>query len=107
MSHEECIEYLEQEHTPLVKKLPGLKRFATSIPRDPDEVGYPLDPDGRRYDVLAKLQFESLGALEAAFDSEEGRRVLRDAENFLDAEETVMVALVDETLRYQAVPTDL
>lgn len=87
MSHDECIEYLDQEHTPLVEN--------------------PFDRDGTRYDVLAKLQFESLEALNAAFDSEEGQRVLEDTDNFLDGEETVLLVLVDETLRYRSIPTEL
>lgn len=105
LTHEECIEYLEREHVPLVKELPGLKRFTTSIPFDPGRIGYPLDPNGTRYDVMAKLQFESLDHLRVAFDSEAGRSVLRDARNFVD--ESVMITLDDETLRQQAIPADL
>lgn len=107
MSYEECIGYLEQEHTPLVETLPGLKRFTTSRPLAPDDREYPFDPTGTRYDVLAKLEFESLEALNTAFQSEEGRRVLRDTENFLDVGETVSLVVVDETLRYRSIPTDL
>lgn len=107
MSYEECIEYLEQEHVPLVERLPGLKRFTTSRPLAPDDEGYPFDPTGTRYDVLARLEFESLEALDTAFESDAGRRVLRDTENFLAVDETVTVVVVDETLRYQSIPTVL
>ncbi|MFD1562202.1 EthD family reductase [Haloarchaeobius amylolyticus] len=107
LTHEECIEYLEQEHVSLVEELPGLKRFTTSIPFDPERIGYPLDPDGTRFDVMAKLQFESLDDLQAAFDSEPGQAVLRDAQNFVDVDGGVMIAIDDETLRHQTIPADL
>lgn len=107
LTHEECIEYLEREHVPLVEELPGLERFTTSIPLDPGRIGYPLDTDATRYDVMAKLQFERLDHLRAAFDSEAGRSVLRDAQNFVDVDESVMIALDRETLRHQAIPEGL
>lgn len=107
MTSDECIEYLEQEHAPLVKELPNLKRFTTSIPRAPDWVGCPLDPDGTRYDLMAEFQFESLEDLKATLDSDEGRRVLQDAHNFVAADESVMIVIDDETLRHRAIPSDI
>jgi len=107
MSHDRCIEYLKQEHPPLVTELPALKRFTTSIPLAPEQVGHPLDPDRTRYDVMAQLQFESLEDMQAAFDSTEGRRILQDAQNFANVHESIMIAIVDETLHYQAIPSDI
>lgn len=107
ITHDRCIEYLEQEHSPLVTELPALKRFTTSIPLAPERVGHPLDPGGTGYDVMAQLQFESLEDLQAAFDSTEGQRVLQDAQNFINYDKTIMVAIADETLRYQSVPPNL
>lgn len=105
MTHDDCIEYLEREHTPLVTELPDLKRVTTSIPRAPDMSGHSLDPDGTRYDVRVELQFESLDALKAAFDSEAGGRVLTDVQQFTNTDERVMIVLTDETLRYHAIPS--
>lgn len=104
LTHEECIEYLEREHAPLVKELLGLKRFVTSVPLNSDRLDCPLDPTGTSYDVVVQLQFESLSDLRAAFDSADGRRVRQDAGNFVDVAENVVFATIDETLRYQAIP---
>lgn len=95
LSHDECIEYLEQEHIPLVKQLPGLQRLTTSIPLDPDEMGY---------DEMAQLWFETADDLDAAMESDEWRRVLDDAENFVNVEEIVVITVTDKTTRYQPVP---
>jgi uncharacterized protein (TIGR02118 family) len=107
LSYVECLEYLECEHDPIGENLSGLERFTTAVPIDPARVGHPSDPDGTRYDVMAKLRFESLDDLRAAFASREGRRVLRDAENFVTVDESVMIAVADETLRYRAIPADI
>lgn len=105
MTHERFIEYLEQEHMPLVKELSHLKRVTTSIPCTPERIGSPLDQHGARYDVMAELQFENLENLKTAFDSKEGRRVLQDAQNFANIDESIMIAIVDESLQYQALPS--
>jgi uncharacterized protein (TIGR02118 family) len=98
LSHDECISYLEQEHIPLVKQLPGLQRLTTSIPLDPDEMGY---------DEMAQLYFKTADDLDAAMESDEWQRILEDAENFANVEETVVITVTDQTMRYQAVPETL
>lgn len=95
LSHDECIEYLEKEHIPLVKQLPGLQRLTTSIPLDPDEMGY---------DEMAQLWFDTADDLDAAVESDEWQRVVEDAENFANVDETVVITVADRTTRYQAVP---
>lgn len=90
MSHEECIEYMEEEHVPLAKELPGLRRYTTSIPLNPDEAGY---------DEVAQLWFDSPREMSAAFESETGQELQRDAANFLKAEEAIMVPVTDEQVR--------
>lgn len=95
LSHDECIEYLEQEHIPLVKQLPGLQRLTTSIPLDPDEMGY---------DEMAQLWFETVDDLDAAMESDEWQQVLEDAGEFVNVKETIVIAVTDQTIRYHAVP---
>lgn len=90
MSHEECIEYMEKNHIPLAKDLPGLKKYTTSIPLNPDEVGY---------DGIAQLWFESPEEMNAALESPTGQRVQEDAANFVKEDETQMVPVADETVR--------
>lgn len=95
LSHEECIEYIEREHITLVKELPGLQRLTTSIPPNPDEMGY---------DEMAQLWFKTADDLDASMESDEWQQVQADAANFVDLEETVMITVTDQTLRYHAVP---
>lgn len=97
LTHEECIEYLEREHVPLVERLPGLHRLTTSIPLDPDEMGY---------DEMAELWFETSEDLETATRSETWQQIVEDAENFVDLENTVMITVADETVRYDATPEE-
>jgi uncharacterized protein (TIGR02118 family) len=62
-------------HLPLVRRLPGLRRLA-AFP----VVGAPQG--GREYELVAELDFDSLGDLEAALRSPEGRAAGRDLANF-------------------------
>ena len=89
-SHEECIEYMETEHVPLVEELPGLRKYTTSIPLDPDEAGF---------DEMAQLWFDSPEDMNAAFESGAGRAVQEDAANFVDVKEALMIPVADETVR--------
>lgn len=91
LSHEECIEYMENEHVPLVEELPGLRKYTTSIPVDPDEAGF---------DEMAQLWFDSPADMNAAFESDAGQAVREDAANFVDLEEALMIPVADETVRY-------
>ena len=92
-SHEECIEYMHDEHAPLVNELPNLKRYTSSVPLDPEKAGY---------DYVAQLWFEGPGEMNEAFESEAGAEVQEDAASFLDMDETVMIPAADETTHYEA-----
>ncbi|QLG61818.1 EthD family reductase [Halorarum salinum] len=89
-SHEEFAEYWLEEHGPVASELPGLKRYVTSLPTDPERADY---------DGVLELYFEDVDAYGAAFDSDAGERTLADAEEFLEVgagprmivEETVQV----------------
>jgi uncharacterized protein (TIGR02118 family) len=84
LSHADFLTHLEETHAPIASELPGLQRYATSVPRDPSRAAY---------DAVAELYFEDSAALKAAFDSEAGQRVQADAAEFLDQEagETLVV----------------
>lgn len=93
LSHAEFADYWLHDHSPIAKEMPGLKRYVTSLPTDPEESAY---------DGVLELYFEDRDALSAAFDSEAGQRTMADAESFLQVgagprmivEETVQL---DET----------
>jgi uncharacterized protein (TIGR02118 family) len=92
LSHDEFVDYWFEEHGPIAKKLPGLKRYVTSVPSDPERAGY---------DGVLELYFEDTGALKAAFDSEAGQRTVADAENFLDVGAGPRL-IVEETVQLDA-----
>lgn len=92
-SHEECIEYMYEEHAPLVNDLPNLQRYSSSVPTDPEKAGY---------DYVAQLWFDSQEAMNESFGSETGQEVQADAANFLDMDATVMIPATDERVHYEA-----
>ena len=79
MSHEEFIEYWTTTHADIAVDLPGLRKYHTSVP---------LDPDAAPYDGVVELYFDDVDACEAAFDSPVGERVMDDAANFIDLDRT-------------------
>jgi len=62
-------------HTPLVKKLPGLKRFEVSR-----VTGAPIGES--KYHLIAEMYFENRDALDAAMASPEGKASAKDLMSF-------------------------
>jgi uncharacterized protein (TIGR02118 family) len=89
MSHEEFVDYWLDEHSELAKDLPGLQKYVTSVPKDPEKAGY---------DGVLELYFESTADLGAAFDTEIGQRVQEDAAEFVDVDEGPTL-IVEETVQ--------
>jgi len=75
LSYEQFRTYWEEEHAPLVAELPGVQRYVTS---------HPTDPEKSAYDGVAEVYFEDMERLGAAFDSAAGETLLADAEEFSD-----------------------
>ncbi|WP_210424163.1 EthD family reductase [Halorussus ruber] len=92
-THDECVEYMYDEHAPLVNELPGLQKYTSSVPMDPEKAGY---------DYVAQLWFDGPGAMNEAFESEAGQEVQQDATTFLDMEATKMIPAVDEQTHFEA-----
>jgi uncharacterized protein (TIGR02118 family) len=66
-----------EEHTRLSSRLPGLIEYRINIATDrQQESGEP------EYDGTAEMWWESIDAMEAAFDSELGQRAGKDADEF-------------------------
>lgn len=97
MTHEECIDYVKQDHKPIVKQIPGLHRFTVSVPPDPDTAGY---------DELAELWFKTEEDLHAATDSAVWQQAVEDANNFVNLDETVIMTVEDTPLDYRPTSTD-
>ncbi len=78
-------EYYTATHTPLAKKLPGLRTFTVSN-------GQINAPEGQApYHRIAELTFDSMADLQAAVSSPEGEAAVADFANFAGAGVTVMM----------------
>lgn len=90
LTHEEFAAYWLDDHSPLAAELPGVQKYVTSLPTDPEKSDY---------DGVLELYFEDHAALSSAFDSELGAETMADADQFLQVgagprmivEETVLV----------------
>ncbi|EKS67441.1 MULTISPECIES: EthD family reductase [Caballeronia] len=72
-------DYYASTHAPLAKTLPGLRRYEISA-------GPVVAASGESpYHLVALLQFDSLEAIQAAFDSPEGQKTAGDLANFAQA----------------------
>lgn len=91
-SHEEFVERWQGDHAELARELPGLKRYSTSVPTDPDDA---------EYDGVLELAFEDGRAMNEAFESDVGQEVMDDAAEFtVPGEGPRMV--VEETVHVDA-----
>jgi uncharacterized protein (TIGR02118 family) len=88
MSHEEFVEYWQDEHTPIAREIEGIVKYATVRP---------VTPEAAEFDGVAELYFEELDALHDALGSEgsrdydpdrgKAREARGDVDNFLAVEE--------------------
>lgn len=88
-THEEFAEYWETEHAPLVDDVPGVRKYATSLPTDPER---------SEYDGIAEIYFDDTAAMGEAFESEAGQALQADAAEFADMEASPTL-YVEETVR--------
>lgn len=68
MTHEEFAEWWTQEHAPLARTLPGVRRIRFNL----------LD-EGAPFDGIAELWFDSAEAADAAYATEIGKVVAADS----------------------------
>lgn len=76
--------YYRETHVPLVKKIPGLRRF--SVSRKVAPAGGGATP----FHLIAVLEFDSLDALGSALGSPEGAAAAGDLKNFAGAGATLL-----------------
>lgn len=92
LSYEAFRRYWEDEHVPMVEALPGVQRYVTS---------HPTDPEKSAYDGVAEVYFEEMDDLGAAFESEAGQALQEDAAEFSD-QEAGEVMFMEETEQFVA-----
>ena len=80
MSHEEFVDYWQENHTPIAREIEGVVRYATVLP---------ADPENAEFDGVAELYFEDLDALYDALGSEGSRDYDPDRGKAKEAREDV------------------
>ena len=88
MTHEEFVDYWQNEHTPIARDIEGVARYHTVLP---------TDPENAEFDGIAELYFENLEDLHDALGSPGSRdydptkevaaKAREDVDNFLAIEE--------------------
>jgi uncharacterized protein (TIGR02118 family) len=91
LSHAEFRRHLEQVHAPLVKTLPGLRRYTQNYFR----------PDPKRkapgWDAIVEVYFDSWDAMEAAWATPQGAASDADLPAFADLSRTTW-SVVEEVI---------
>lgn len=80
--------HYREVHTPLVRKMPGLRKLEVSAIR-----GAPMGEP--RYHLMAEMYFEDRAALDAALASPEGRAAGKDLMGFAGKLVHMMIADVE------------
>lgn len=95
MTREEFIHYWRTTHIPMVKTLPGIRKFVCNVVVDDFE--QPNYPAVEVYDGCSELYFDDLDAARHAFNSEQGRKNGQDALNFIGKRLFLATETIDET----------
>ena len=76
MTRKAFAEYWLNTHAPLVKKMPGVKKYIINLV---------LSTDGEEpgYQGTAELWFDSIEAMQLAVETPEGQRAVADTQNFM------------------------
>jgi uncharacterized protein (TIGR02118 family) len=80
MSHEEFVDYWQENHTPIAREIEGVVRYATVEP---------FDADNAPFDGIAELYFDDLDELYDALGSEGSRDYAPDRGKAKEAREDV------------------
>jgi uncharacterized protein (TIGR02118 family) len=81
--------YLREVHGPMAEAIPGVRRYVQNTVADDPTRAHP------GWDAIVELAFDSREAMEAAWQSAEGRRATDDIEAFADLERTCW-SIIDE-----------
>jgi uncharacterized protein (TIGR02118 family) len=90
-TRDQCYEqWAGQQHTSIVKAVPGLRRWVQNRVATPS--------NGSACDGIGELWFDSPAALEQALDSPEMVAAAEDAKRFLDIHRTAVMIVGEDTI---------
>ncbi len=88
LTHEEFLDHWLNEHVPIAREIPGVVKYLTTVP---------TDPESAEFDGIAELYFEDLDALHASLgheasrdydpDDPKSKAAREDVDNFLAIED--------------------
>jgi len=91
LTHDQSMtEWSGNQHTSIVRKVPGLKRWMQNHPMGSRNEG---SPDG-----IGELWFESADAMDKAMKSTEMSAAVEDAKRFLDMTRTYAIVVEEKTI---------
>lgn len=76
--------YYRETHIPIAKRIPGLRSCDISVAPPQVLMGNPVH-------LVARLNFDSLADIQAAFASPEGQATAADLQNFAQAGVTILI----------------
>ncbi len=81
--------YYRETHISLAKRVPGMRSYDISVAPPQVVAGNPVH-------LVARLKFDSLAHIEAAFASPEGQATAADLKNFAEAGVTILIFDTEE-----------
>jgi uncharacterized protein (TIGR02118 family) len=96
MSREDFFKHWQEVHIPMVKTLPGIRKFVLNlVVEDLDASMYPqID----QFDGCSELYFDDVASAKRAFESAQGKINGEDALNFIGKRLFLAVRVADETV---------
>jgi len=91
MSREEFRSYWKYTHVPILKEIPGLRRYVQN------HALQDLEGNEPSYDGFGELYFDSVETMQEGLASSEGKATIADIPNFCDTERLVRV-FVEEVM---------
>jgi uncharacterized protein (TIGR02118 family) len=76
--------YWLETHTPMAKKMPGLRTYSVNVVRPPPN----REPD---FDGVVEMSFDDIESMKKAFASPEGQATQKDSEQFTSKMTTLFI----------------
>jgi uncharacterized protein (TIGR02118 family) len=98
MTHEQFMQYLNEKHAKLAKKIPGLIKYVSNeIIHESKGLGGAAQSEPE-WDSVSELWYESKQAMEEGYASPAGRENFADSPNFIDPDGLVNFHVIEKDM---------